>query len=217
MKKHLFCICLLLVSFIGFTQKKAIKKFSTSAKVINISTEGLDDLTIENSDSEFVEIFLYAENPKKQHIVLEEKKTETNVSFKFSNFKNEDKIFRKYITKRLKRARSIIKIPENKSISIFGEETAVFSKSYKGNLRVFLENGTVKLDTIQQNLELKIYAGNVYGTVKKTNLKLISKFGKIKVDTIFHQKKYDKKEVLATREISISTIKGNIFLRHQKR
>ena len=215
LEKRKFIIFFALISIATFSQKKATKKFTSTNKQISISTEGLDDLVLENSDSEFIEIFLYAENPNKQHIIVSKKQTETEINFKIPIFKIEDEIFRKYITKRLKRATATIKLPKNIDVSIFGDKINVTSKSYNGNLRIFLENGIVKLDTIQQNLELKIYAGNIFGTLKNTNLKVVSNLGKIKVDGVFYQKKYQEKEVLATQKVTITTIKGNIFLSHE--
>lgn len=205
----------LLISFASFSQKKAIKNFTVTTKQISISTDGLDDFVLKNSETNFVEVFLYAENPNKQHIIVEEKSTETEIKFKIPVFKNEEEIFRKYITKRLKRATATIKVPNNTNVSIFGRNINIASKSYNGNLRIFIENGIVKLDTIQQNLELKVYAGNITGTLKKTSLKAVSKFGKIKIDGISHQKEYEEKETLTAKEIDITTIKGNIFLTHQ--
>jgi hypothetical protein len=198
-----------------FSQKKVLKKITTTARKLYISTEGLDDFVLENSDSEFLEIFLQAENPNKQHIIVEEKKAETEIRFKIPIFKSEDVIFRKYITKRLKRATAILKVPKNIAVSVFGENIHITSKSYHGDLRIFIERGLVRLDTIQQNLELKMYAGNVFGTLKKTNLKVVATSGEIKIDTVFHQKKYQEKEIFTSKEVSITTIKGNIFLTHQ--
>lgn len=215
LEKMKFIIFFALISIATFSQKKVNKKFTTTSKEIVVFTEGLDGLVLENSDSEFIEIFLYAENPNKQHIIVGEKQTETEIKFKIPVFKSEDEIFRKYITKRLKRATATIKFPKNIDVSIFGEKINITSKSYNGNLRIFLENGIVKLDTIQQNLELKIYAGTIFGTLKNTNLKVVSNLGKIKVDGIFYQKEYQEKEVLATKEVAITTIKGNIFLSHE--
>ena len=204
-----FLLFFFFISTITFSQKRVSKKFTSSVREISISTDGLDDFVLENSEAEFIEIFLYAENPNKQHIIVDEKASEIEIRFKIPIFKNEEEVFRKYITKRLKRASAIIKIPNNMDTAIFGETINVTSKSYRGNLRIFIENGIVKLDTIQQNLELKVYAGNVFGEIKKTNLSVVSKTGKIKIDTLFHQKKYEEKEV------STTTIKGNIFLTHQ--
>ena len=204
-----------LISSSTFSQKKIIKKFTTTTKEIAIFTKGLDALILENSTSEFIEILLYAEDPNKQHIVIEEKSTETDIKFKIPVFKSEDAVFRKYITKRLKRASVTIKIPKNKEVSIFGEHINIASKSYNGNLNVLIEKGIVKLDTIQQNLVLKMYEGNLFGVLKKSNLTIASKIGKIKIDAVFYKKKYKENRTDTSKEIAITTLKGNIFLTHR--
>jgi hypothetical protein len=204
-----------LISNSTFSQKKIIKKFTTTTKEIAIFTEGLDALVLENSTSKFIEILLYAEDPNKQHIVIEEKSTKTDIKFKIPVFKSEDAVFRKYITKRLKRASVTIKIPKNKEVSIFGEHINIASKSYNGNLNVLIEKGIVKLDTIQQNLVLKMYEGNLFGVLKKSNLTIASKIGKIKIDAVFYKKKYKENTTDTGKEIAITTLKGNIFLTHR--
>ena len=204
-----------LMSSGAFSQKKIIKKLTTNTKEIAIFTKGLDDLVLENSTSEFIEILLYAEDPNKQHIVIEEKSTKTDIKFKIPVFKSEDAVFRKYITKRLKRASVTIKIPKNKEVSIFGEHINISSKSYNGNLNVLIEKGIVKLDTIQQNLVLKMYEGNLFGVLKQSNLTIASKIGKIKIDAVFYKKKYKENRMDMNKEISITTLKGNIFLTHR--
>ena len=204
-----------LMSSGAFSQKKIIKKFTTNTKEIAIFTKGLDALVLENSTSEFIEILLNAEDPNKQHIVIEEKSTKTDIKFKIPVFKSEDAVFRKYITKRLKRASVTIKIPKNKEVSIFGEHINIASKSYNGNLNVLIEKGIVKLDTIQQNLALKMYEGNLFGVLKKSNLTIASKIGKIKIDAVFYKKKYKENRTDTSKEIAITTLKGNIFLTHR--
>jgi len=204
-----------LISSSTFSQKKIIKKVTSTTKEIAIFTKGLDDLVLENSTSEFIEILLYAEDPNKQHIVIQEKSTKTDIKFKIPVFKSEEAVFRKYITKRLKRASVIIKIPKNKEVSIFGEHINISSKSYNGNLTVLIEKGIVKLDTIQQNAVLKMYEGNLFGVLKQSNLTITSKIGKIKIDTVFYKKKYEENRMDTGKEISITTLKGNIFLTHR--
>ena len=146
---------------------------------------------------------------------MKKKSTKTDIKFKIPVFKSEEAVFRKYITKRLKRASVTIKIPKNKEVSIFGEHINISSKSYNGNLTVLIEKGIVKLDTIQQNVVLKMYEGDLFGVLKQSNLTITSKIGKIKIDTVFYKKKYEENRMDTGKEISITTLKGNIFLTHQ--
>jgi hypothetical protein len=57
-----------------FLKKKTLKKFTTTAKKLQIFTQGLDDFVLENLDSYFIEIFLQAENPNKPPIIIDKNK-----------------------------------------------------------------------------------------------------------------------------------------------
>ncbi|QNM85409.1 hypothetical protein H9W90_14665 [Polaribacter pectinis] len=202
----------LLVSVVAFSQKKVIQKFQSQLNEIEISTIGLDDFVLENSDSEFIEITLIAENPNKQHIIFKEEYKVVKIEFSFDNFKSEETVFRKYITKRLKRANAIIKVPKGKKVTFFGESINIESKSYAGSLAIFIEKGILKLHDIKEDAEIKLYAGNVYANLKKTNTKVISTLGKIKVDDVLFTKKYEKFDKKLSNKFSINSIKANIFL-----
>ena len=78
-----------------------------------------------------------------------------------------------------------------------------------------IEKGIVKLDTIQQNLVLKMYEGNLFGVLKQSNLTIASKIGKIKIDAVFYKKKYKENRMDTNKEVAITTLKGNIFLTHR--
>jgi hypothetical protein len=59
-----------------------------------------------------------------------------------------------------------------------------------------------------------MYEGNLFGVLKQSNLTIASKIGKIKIDAVFYKKKYKENRMDTNKEISITTLKGNIFLTH---
>ncbi|MGY0407099.1 MAG: hypothetical protein ACWIPJ_01890 [Polaribacter sp.] len=215
MKNFLTIPVFLLISTFIFTQRIASKKFESVATEISISTDGLDDFVLENATSNFIEVYLYAENAAEKHIILEETATLVNLQFNIPFLQTKENVFRKFITKRLQRASAVIKVPKNIKVAIFGDNINITSKNFDGNLRIFIEKGIVKLNTIQQNVTLKMYAGNVYGEALNANVNLISNIGKIKIDDHYFQKKYTKKNGLSSQKIKITTIKGNIFFTSQ--
>jgi hypothetical protein len=210
--KNRFTILFFLISTVVFSQKKVIKKFETKAVEIEISTLGLDDFVLENSNSKFIEITLFAEVSEAQYVFFDTKNNVSKIEFKFNQSQTDETIFRKFITERLKRANAIIKVPKGKKVTIFGENIDIESKSVKNNLEIYIENGIVKLNEIQQNTILKLYSGNVYGTPKDLNINVISRIGKIKIDSIFYNKKYQKKSKKHSKKLIIKSIKANIFL-----
>ena len=167
---------------------------------------------MENSDSEFIEVYLYAENSNKQHIIFNEEFNITKIKFFIDEIKAEETVFRKFITKRLEIANAVVKIPKGKEVTILGENINVESKNYVGNLNIFIEKGIVKLNTVQANATVKMYAGNVFATVKNANINVVSNLGKIEIDAKIFQKKYKKIDKKNKYNFSINSVKTNIFL-----
>jgi hypothetical protein len=197
---------------VSFSQKKVINKFETQLEEIEISTVGLDDFVLENSESEFIEIYVYAENLNAQHIVFNETKSSAKISFKIAQFLKKEIEIHKPITERLKRAHAIVKIPKGKKVLIFGENINIASKNYKGNLAIFIEKGILKLHKIQANTTLNLYAGTVFATLKNMNMKVISNIGKIEIDGILFDKKYQKTTKSFKNNFFVNSIKANIFI-----
>ncbi|MGB0880701.1 MAG: hypothetical protein ACPGTO_09060 [Polaribacter sp.] len=215
--KNKFLILFLSISFVGFSQKKVIKKFQTTANEIEISTIGLDDFVLENADSNSIEIFLYAENSNKQHITFEERQHLAEIKFGIPMFKTEETVFRKFITKRLQRASAIVKIPKGKRVIVFGDNINIESKNYQGSLAIFIEKGNVKLNTIQETTQVNLYSGNVYASLKNINVDVVSTIGKIKIDSILKEKIYKKKDDTFKNTFTVHTIKATIILTSLKK
>ena len=210
--KNKVIILFLVFSNVIFSQKKATKKFQTTANEIEISTIGLDDFVLENAESNFIEIFLYTEDSNEHHILFKEEQGVARIKFDIIEFKTEETVFRKFITKRLQRAYAIVKIPKNKRITILGNNVDIASKSYQGDLAVFIEKGNIKLNTVKETTEVKLYSGNVYASLKNINIDVISNIGKIKVDTILKHKTYQRERDNFKKKLTVKTIKGNVFL-----
>jgi hypothetical protein len=211
MKIHLI-ILICLVSKVTLSQNKLLQKFETQSKEIEISSQGLDDVVIENSTSKFIEIYLITENIGQQNIFYKEFNNRVKIQFQIPNNKQEDKVFRKFITKGLCRANAIIKVPKNKLITFFGDEINLESMSYKGDLKIFIENGILKLHKIYANLEVKMYSGNLYATLNKGMIDVVSKNGKIKVNNVLVEEVDQNQEVELDKKISIHSLNANIFL-----
>ncbi|QXP63342.1 hypothetical protein [Polaribacter sp. HaHaR_3_91] len=189
-----------------------MKKFETQLKEIEISTHGLDSFVIENSDSNFIEVYLIAENITKQHILYKEEFNTLKIQFEIPESLPEDKVFRKFITERLQRASVVLKVPGNKKITVFGDEINIESKSYKGDLNIFIEKGILKLHTIIENLAVKMYAGNLYASSNNTSIDIVSNMGKIVINDVLVEKTYQKRVAKSMKEIRINSAKANIFL-----
>ncbi|WP_439129643.1 hypothetical protein [Polaribacter sp.] len=215
MIRSFFLIVVVFFSGALFSQKKVLKKFETKATEINIYTTGLDNVVLENSNTNFVEVYLYAQNYDEQVIKIEPKQKYINIKFDFEGAETREVIFRKYITKRLQRATAIIKIPNHKKTIIFGENVDIESESYNNNLAIYIENGIVKLHTIKAQTLLKLYAGNVYAQSQKNTLDITSKNGKIKIDSTHYNTNYKNTALNEKAKLTIISQKANIYLTTQ--
>ncbi|WP_159946457.1 hypothetical protein [Polaribacter septentrionalilitoris] len=210
-----FLSVFLLISVITFSQKKVSKIFETSSKEINIYTAGLDNIILENSSSNFVEVLLDAESYDKQLINIEDSNNIVNIKFEFEGTETREVIFRKFITKRLQRANAIVKVPKGKVVYIFGENVDITAKDVENKVSIYIDNGIVKLNEIKSKTIVKLYSGNVYASIKNSNIEAITKTGIIQVDSINYTKKIQKYFNENSTELSIETIKANIFLTTQ--
>ncbi|TXD52465.1 MULTISPECIES: hypothetical protein [unclassified Polaribacter] len=210
--KNVVLVIFLSISLVSFSQKKLIKKFTSTLNEVLISTKGLDDFVLENATTNCIEIILFSENSHEQDILVAQKNNEIQIAFQLDEVQEKEIIFRKFMTERLQKANAIIRIPKGKKVIIFGDNVDIESKDFKNPLEIYIENGIVKLNTIKANILLKLYSGNVYATVKDSNINVLSKKGTIKVNTSVYQKEYKKVAVLATKKISITSLMANILL-----
>ena len=215
MKKKIALIFLIILPSLIFSQKKVSKIFDTSSKEINIYTAGLDNIILENSSSNFVEVLLDAESYDKQLIDIEDSNNIVNIKFEFEGTETREVIFRKFITKRLQRANAIVKVPKGKVVYIFGENVDITAKDVESKVSIYIDNGIVKLNEVKSQTIVKLYSGNVYASIKNSNIEAITKTGIIQVDSINYTKKIQKYFNENSTELSIETIKANIFLTTQ--
>ncbi|SDS45372.1 hypothetical protein SAMN05216503_3109 [Polaribacter sp. KT25b] len=214
--KYIYLVSFLFFSTIVFSQKKVIKKFETNLQEVEISTIGLDNFVLENSPSGFIEIILFAENPNEKHILFKEENNVIQLEFIIEELQSEETIFRKFITKRLQRASVVVKIPKGKKVTIFGENINIESKNYQGDLAVFIDEGIVKFNEVKANTSVKLYEGNIYATLKNTNINVTSNTGKIQIDNILHEKRYQKESEKNQKNFTVTSLKANIYLTTQK-
>jgi len=215
MKKQI-CILFFSISLFGYSQKKINKKIEFPFSEIELFTEGLDNIIIENSESNFVEIYLFDENSNHHHIGIEEKNEVLKIGFQIESIQFEETIFRKFITKRLHRASAVVKVPENKSITIFGNNIDIESKDYKGDFFIFIEKGDLKFNNVQKDVSVKLYAGKVSAILRNTSIDVVSTIGKIIVDDKIMTISYKKQQAKSFSKFSVTSTKANILLTTQK-
>lgn len=210
--KAILKIYLLLFGTVVFAQTEVLKRFKPVFKEIIINTYGLDDVLIEVSKSNYLEVVLLDENRNKHIVTVDQDENKTEISFIQNDniyLEKKDDVFRKFITKRLERAKAIIRVPKKKEVTIYGENVGIISKSYEGTLNIFINKGNIDLQRIIGNTSISIFQGNIKGIVKNTKLNLKTNKGTIKIN----KKKVNSPHITTDsikQELKIVSILGNI-------
>ncbi|MEX6626499.1 hypothetical protein [Tenacibaculum salmonis] len=212
-------ICYLLVFFlcenlIVFSQEKLLKTTTVLSNDIEINTDGLDDIVIENSKSNQIEVLLLDENPHTHTIYFQEKLAVLKIDFNQIFDYNEAGVFRKYITKRLQRVRVIVKVPKNKNVIIYGKTIGIVSKSYQGDVKIYIDKGNVRLNNVKGNAFVSLFLGNVYANLsKKSNIDIKTNNGVIGINNNRYEGKiYVKKTQKEVSNFKVNTINANVIL-----
>ena len=197
-----------------FSQEKTIKTTEIPSPSIEINTDGLDDIIIENTEDNQLKIILMDENPNSHRIFTEEENDVFKINFQLDFNTYKDEVFRKYITKRLQRASVVVKIPKNKDVIIYGKTIGVVSKSYYGNLAVYIDKGNVKLHQVQKNIAVKLFLGNVYAQLSSNNsIDVNTNKGQIVIDNKQIQHSVYKKQFeTSSFNFEVKSINANVNL-----
>ncbi|RSC95620.1 hypothetical protein EI424_00480 [Tenacibaculum singaporense] len=178
---------------------------------LEVVTYGLDDIVIENSKDEQLEVILLDENPHTHNILFKKEGEVFTIAFELNIPTLKNEVFRKYITRRLERARAVIKVPKNKHISIHGKTIGVTSKSYKGDVNIYIERGNIKLTTVQGNSNIDIFQGNVFAQITlKSKLDLKTNNGTILINGERKTSPFSKEITSASKTFTINSIHANI-------
>ncbi|CAL2077133.1 hypothetical protein [Tenacibaculum sp. 190524A02b] len=209
--KTVIKVYLFLFSSIVFSQTEITKQFKPAFKEIEVNTFGIDDLVIEASENDFITVFLLDEHSNTHIVNVEEINNKTEITFKINPiiYKESNTVFRKFITKRLERARVLIKIPKNKLVTVYGENVGVTSRSYEGTLNIFINKGNIDLQKVSGNTFVSVFQGNIKAEVKKTRLNLETKKGAIKINKKKVSTPYITTDNIK-QELKIVSILGNI-------
>ncbi|WP_147431752.1 hypothetical protein [Tenacibaculum discolor] len=210
MKKYLLLYTLISVQFL-YCQEKIIQKRKMLVNELEVVTYGLDDIVIENSKSNELEVILLDENPHTHNILFKKEGEVLTIAFELNIPTLKNEVFRKYITRRLERARAVIKVPKNKHISIHGKTIGVNSKSYAGDLDVYIERGNIKLNIIERNVNVRLFQGNVFAKItSKSTLDLKTNNGTIFINGEKKESPFSQENLSTSKKLAINSIHANI-------
>lgn len=212
--KYRIAFSLFILSLGLVAQQKITKTVKTDAPYVEIKTDGIDNLIIEESDTDELEMTIldqdglgFVENFSCNdfNCVLNIK-TEVKVD----NAATTSKV--NYITQvPQSNVSAVVKIPKNKKVTIFGETIDIQTQGYLGILRILIDKGNVRLKGIKGITEINLFSGNVFANVRDNKLDIKTRKGIISLNDEVQKSPYRKKKKKAYPLI-VKSINANIVL-----
>lgn len=215
--KKLLLISFLFASLLLQAQKKIVKTVESDAPYVEIKTDGIDNLIIEESDTNELEMIIndrdglgFVENFScNDYNCVLNIKTEIKINEDINN-----KINAISMTPPT-HVSAVVKIPKGKKVTVFGTTIDIQTDGYDGILRILIDNGTVKLKSIKGITEVDLFSGAVFADIDKNSLQIKTKKGTISVNGTNVKSPYKKKENKKQRLI-VKTINANVVLTEPK-
>mgnify|MGYP005989593817 CR=1 FL=1 len=205
---------LLLSCAVAVSQQRVSKHFFSDKLTVHINASGLDEVLLEESRTEAFEIILLDEHINAHQIQLEDLNDDLKIEFIQPFSTDKSAIFRKFITRRIHRASVIIKVPKNKVLFVYGGHVDVISKSYHGDINIFIDKGLVNLHDVQRNATVKLFQGHVIAHLSNTAINIVSKYGDITVNTVHHDALYQLENTSSSHEFNIESLHANVNVQY---
>ena len=210
--KNLTFIVFLISSFV-FSQKIISKKIKSDAPYIDINTKGIDNLKIENSNTN--ELIMVIDDKVGLGVIenlscndfscVLSIKTEVKIDHPLTNKVNQFHI------ESATNVTAIVKIPTNKKVTVLGETIDIQSKGYNGQLRILIDKGEVVLEKVLGVTEVNLFAGSLKVMIDNNSLDLKTRKGKITRNNQVVKSTVRKKQNNKTKLI-VRSVQANIIL-----
>lgn len=211
--KYFFSVLMFLSFFVGLSQQKIIKTIQSDAPFVEVKTEGIDNLVIQESETNELEM-----------VILDADGMGVIDDFKCNDFncvlsiKTELKIDNP-LTNKINQfplaaptnVSAIVKIPKNKKVTVFGETIDVQTRGYQGVLRILIDKGNVRIEGIKGITEVNLFAGTVFANINKNSLNIKTRKGTISLNDEVQKSPYKKKKKKA-HLLVVKSINANVVL-----
>ena len=211
--KPFLSIILFFCSCYAIGQQKMVKTIKSDAPYVEVKTDGIDNLIIEESETDELEM-----------IILDKDGLGFVENFSCNDFncvlniKTELKIDHLDTSKvnfisttPETNVRAVVKIPKGKKVTIYGETIDIQTKGYQGILRILIDSGNVRVKAIKGITEVSLFTGTVYASVADNALDIRTRKGTISYNEEAQKSPYKKKKKKA-HLLAVKSIHGNVIL-----
>lgn len=211
----------ILLSFLFLTvslsaQNTISKRVKSDANYVEVRTDGIDNLVIEESENDQLEMII---NDKDGLGVIDDLscsdarcivriKTELKIEHPMTNKINM------FPQQPPSNVSAVVKIPKNRKVIVFGKEIDIQTEGYKGVLLMFIEKGNIRIDELKGITEIELASGNVYATINKNYLDIKTRKGSIYLNDSI-QKSPLKRKIKKADKLTVKSVNANVVLTEQ--
>jgi len=197
-------------------QQKIFKTIKSDAPYVEVKTDGINHLIIEESDTNELEMTIldadglgFIENFSCDdfNCVLNIK-TELKIKNPLTNKINQ------FAITLPSNVSAVVKIPKNKKVTIFGETIDIQTNGYQGILRILIDKGNIRIKAIKGITEVNLFTGTVFATVRDNALDIRTRKGRISFNDEGQKSPYKKKKKKA-HLLVVKSINANVVLTEQ--
>lgn len=210
-------ITFLLISNSLIAQQKIVRTIESDATEVYVSLDGIDNLIIEESSTDSIEMTLLDMNELGvlEAFTCEDKACRLEVKAIVKQQAINDKIHQFPLAPPTN-ITAVLKIPKNKNLTIEGIMIDIQSKGYKGILKLYIDKGNIRLPNIKGIVDIEMFSGTIFANIaKKTTIDIQTRKGRISLDKKPIKSPY-KKNLGQEKQLIIRSINANVVLTSQK-
>lgn len=207
---------LFLSTFLSNAQQKIVKTIKSDAPYVEVKTDGIDNLIIEESDSNelvmtitdkdglgFIENFSCDDFNCVLNIKTELKANSLDINkVNFISSITETNVS------------AVVKIPKGKKVTIYGETIDIQTNGYQGILRILIDSGNIKIKALKGITEVNLFTGTVFAKINNNALDVRTRKGTILFNEEIQKSPFKKKKKKA-HILAVKSINANVILTEQ--
>lgn len=194
-------------------QRKITKKVESKAPYVEIRTDGIDNLVVEESDSNELEMIIsdadglgvIEDFSCNDYNCVLSIKTELQIDNPQTNKINQ------FSLAPPSNVSAVVKIPKDKKVTVFGETIDIQTEGYDGVLRILIDKGNVRIKDIKGITEVELFTGTVFATINNNTLNIKTRKGTITLNEKVQKSPY-KKKVKEAHKFIVKSINANVVL-----
>ncbi|QLG45554.1 DUF4097 family beta strand repeat-containing protein [Costertonia aggregata] len=185
--------------------QKIIKKsvLTTRTTLVNIDAGQCFLLTVENSDSDLLQVYATIDGEYKKDLAVNIKEEGNTLSIHTDFqplFKNPND---KLSAHKVVSIALVVKVPNGKNLTVNGTSCMVAISGFFKNISVVLDDGMCTLKNITETAKVRTQSGNIVAFVRSADIKSKTKYGKV------HTEAVPKGE----SKLDLASVTGNIYLK----